>query len=500
MGRSYRLLLLGGVSVALAQADSIDIYLKGAEADAAAVLTSPAGKRDTQALRGLLPHRRSRAYVEYVTARARENGFESLIDSLERLRLNEFVASPGGRTGSTSIVSRVAVPAVLGAAIEYGGILQNQNGPLTTVRGNLLGIAKLAFGEEQFPYCPEIDKATCGPRARWLRRFSGSISFANVQPASAESTTPSPTPAVNDLFGNDYRMASWGARFDWTGTTNLDDPTYVNRWNTEMGKLTKDKRTLELTEAVSKLFEEAIDKEIYTAWMSDTVQQLQDAPTLDDLKARLASALDALNTRLIENDPNFGPNLNALRRAYSNYFTVRDELLRELHSHKAALEYVNEHPLNQVSTSSLRLVYSHQPTKSPTLITLNAAVTLLNSLPEGASSGRMRNAQLSGQLDRRLSEIPQFGHAVLTIAGYYQWLKEDAIVLAGTGVTAPSGFATIPNTKGHIGVLQTKLTFRAGETVRIPISFTWSNRTELIKERDLRGQIGLTFDFDSLFK
>jgi hypothetical protein len=175
-------------------------------------------------------------------------------------------------------------------------------------------------------------------------------------------------------------------------------------------------------------------------------------------------------------------------------------MLREIHSHKASVEYVNEHRLEQPSTSSLRFIYSHQPTRSPTLITVNAAMSLLNSLPTGSPSGRLRDVQFSGQLDRRLSEIPQFGHAVLTVAGYYQWLKDDAIIVASNGVAPPIGFATVPNTKGHIGIFQTKVTFRAGSVVRIPVSFTWSNRTELIKEKDVRGQVGLTFDFDGLFQ
>jgi len=35
--------------------------------------------------------------------------------------------------------------------------------------------------------------------------------------------------------------------------------------------------------------------------------------------------------------------------------------------------------------------------------------------------------------------------------------------------------------------------------IQVPISFTASNRTELIKEREIRGNIGITFDLDRLF-
>ena len=54
--------------------------------------------------------------------------------------------------------------------------------------------------------------------------------------------------------------------------------------------------------------------------------------------------------------------------------------------------------------------------------------------------------------------------------------------------------------KGHIGVFQTKLEFpAANNSVRIPLSLTVANRTELIKESDVRGQIGVSFNLDTLF-
>jgi len=48
-------------------------------------------------------------------------------------------------------------------------------------------------------------------------------------------------------------------------------------------------------------------------------------------------------------------------------------------------------------------------------------------------------------------------------------------------------------------IAQAKITIRMKDTgVKIPIGVTWSNRTELIKANDVRGHIGLTYDFDSL--
>ena len=55
--------------------------------------------------------------------------------------------------------------------------------------------------------------------------------------------------------------------------------------------------------------------------------------------------------------------------------------------------------------------------------------------------------------------------------------------------------------KGHIRLLQIKLTLpTSNAAITFPISFTYSNRTELIKESEVRGQIGFAFNLDALFK
>ena len=54
--------------------------------------------------------------------------------------------------------------------------------------------------------------------------------------------------------------------------------------------------------------------------------------------------------------------------------------------------------------------------------------------------------------------------------------------------------------RGNLGTVQAKLSIPVHDSgVKIPIAFTYANRTELIKEKDVRGNIGITFDLDSLF-
>jgi hypothetical protein len=56
-----------------------------------------------------------------------------------------------------------------------------------------------------------------------------------------------------------------------------------------------------------------------------------------------------------------------------------------------------------------------------------------------------------------------------------------------------------PGTTGAVAVGQLKVIVpMAGSPVRVPIALTVANRSELVKEKFVRGQVGLTFDVDSL--
>ena len=71
--------------------------------------------------------------------------------------------------------------------------------------------------------------------------------------------------------------------------------------------------------------------------------------------------------------------------------------------------------------------------------------------------------------------------------------------MAETDPAEMSSTAALPVAKGHIGLFQAKLTIpMKGSGVKIPISFTVANRTEVIKETDVRANIGISLDLDSL--
>jgi hypothetical protein len=484
---------------ATAQSRALDAYLNSPvlrQAAAAVAAKDPAARTQAE-IRNLLPHQQSQSFVNFIQV----TRVRSLLDDIDRLRLNKMLTAPPG-TGGTSLVSRVAGPAILGTAIEYGGILQRTSGQLTTLRANALGVGRMLFGAEQFPYCPEIDSSGCQVSARLLRTLSASVALENRREPASSADPAEPT--ATELLSGDFRTASWGFRVDITPSNHLDDPKYVTTWAATIDRLRKDPVSGSLSQAIVAFFKTALTTEGYTNWMAESVDLLAKAAGESEFNELLEDRLTLLTVQLTALDPHFSTNVTALSRAYSNYFDVRDALIREAQVHKLSVEFTNLRPIGTPQMWNARLVYSHQPTVSPTLVTANLSSTWYNDA--GPNGERWRDVQVAGQLDRRLSEIPRFGHAVATFALYYQWMRSDALiklpagtVAPGTGIELPAEASTLLGTKGHIVVAQAQLTIPMGETVKVPISWTWANRSELIKEQDVRGQIGLTLDLDGLF-
>ena len=505
--------LLAATTSCFAQ-QAIDQYIRN-QGDYNDVVQAAAASRTDMQVKRILPARLSMRFVQYAAIKndaISKQLAENLLADTEKLLMNKQAGSPSGASGITNVVSHVAAPALIGVGVEYGNILQNTTGNTTTLRANLLGVSRLLLGAQQFPYCPVINQPGCTPASRWLRRFSGVAAFENTNnntAAGAASIPTSTTPVSVNLFGNGFRMASWGARFDITHN-DPHDPKFVSRFPGIIAQLRTNAASQALAVAASQLFSDASTGAVdpaFTQWEGTAIAALKAAATPDEFKHTLETQLDALIPIMMNAHQDFPTRVATLMKASENYFAQRDALLQTIQTHQFSLEYTNQHPQNQPSTSNVRLIYSHQPSVAPTLITFNAAVTWYNSLPAAPAATRLRDVQASGQVERRLGVIPNLGNAVATFAGYYQWMKEDALITIGPGNVAPGSGIVLPDTaakllgtKGNIGVVQGRLTLPLNSTLKIPISVTWSNRTELIKESDVRGQVGITLDVDNLFK
>ncbi|HEY2115656.1 MAG TPA: hypothetical protein VGJ51_11220, partial [Candidatus Angelobacter sp.] len=126
--------------------------------------------------------------------------------------------------------------------------------------------------------------------------------------------------------------------------------------------------------------------------------------------------------------------------------------------------------------------------------TLNASTTLFNSRPAGSKIGNVRDYRFAGQADIPLPEIPPLGKPTLSLSGLFLSLLQEPL---GQQVLV-NGIAQ--SRTGNIGLFQAKVSFPVKNAgIAIPISITASNRTELIKENDVRGSVGVTFNLDNIF-
>jgi hypothetical protein len=149
------------------------------------------------------------------------------------------------------------------------------------------------------------------------------------------------------------------------------------------------------------------------------------------------------------------------------------------------------------------------PFSPRTKLVANGAFTFYDSVPSGQTIvTRYRDAQIGAQLDHGLRDAAILGPAVLSLAAYYQYQHSPALLdvdparaIAGvTFVELPTDAKTVFATAGDIFLVQGKLSLvPPGSAIKVPISITWSNRTELIDEPVWRGQIGVSYDLDSLF-
>jgi len=142
--------------------------------------------------------------------------------------------------------------------------------------------------------------------------------------------------------------------------------------------------------------------------------------------------------------------------------------------------------------SAFRLVGTWRAGQSD--VNLNAAITIFNSIRPGMA-GQFRDFNTGGSVSFPLGELGSAGKVTGSLAGRYMRLHQRPL-----GIDALFDSKKI-NTPGDIRWIQGKITFPGpNKSIKIPFSFSYSNRTELIDEKDVRVNIGFSFDMDAILR
>jgi len=438
-------------------------------------------------------------------------------------------SAAGGAT--TSLVSKTGIPELFGAALENGALSRSNQGTVATFRLQAHGVYSL-FKPDAGP-CTVLNPVCDTPTGFALRGISGSVSIDN-NPAtntttSATTTEPGKSNPVTTLLSQATgggRFSGASLRYELLSRQNIESKQSIKDFIKTYDGLA-DVRKNFLASWVDFLDKDEENPKIQIAW--DKFNQMY---SQDWLKSNVLNDPDPTSAF----ETHYSNALDVLWGVLDNGSDARQELWKDVLENnsiyvnkinqafaslllkpKLTVEYTHASPQNLSPTSNIRLLGDFklgkiQPVDGQvnsgdynSLLTFNAAFTFYEKVPTGLTTGRWRDAQASLQFDRKLGPATSLNRPTLSLSAYYQYQINNAILefdknslAPGTLIQLVKPAAEVLNTTGHIGILQSKLTFRLTDTISIPLAISWSNRTELIKASAIRGQFGLSFDLNKL--
>lgn len=379
-------------------------------------------------------------------------------------RLAKQLGTSATGSGTTTVVVRGDSPNIVGLALEHGLITGARTGETITLRGNLVGLLEGATGKS-YSEAYADDR----PEVRWLRKLSFSGSFRPTAGAAG---------ATNVIDPSADQLTAWSARFD---VKNDRDPR--GRYQAEWRKLDNTRRLDMLSKgnvAMMRLWDEPAFQAFRKATMDEVrVAMAADVPNI--LKRRV-DAFAALTRSDVTQAA-----VDSVVAATIEYLGERKMLVESvLKTPLIVFEYTNNRPIDQPRTHDLRVI-AEGPFFGGAIVA-NGAAVLFDEIPVGGK--RLRHFDGGLQWDIPLSFQTTAGAVVLSLASRVQYIQSGVVY----------GQVLVPNTKGTIAVVQLKTTLPIRQAgLGIPFSLTWANRDELkTHEQYVRGQVGMTFDFDSL--
>jgi hypothetical protein len=406
-----------------------------------------------------------------------------LIEASEA-RLDKQLGASSVNGVSPNLVTHGGVPFILGLAVENGGLTQTGNDTAITFRGNPIGLIH-AFKTKGF--MEMVKESESDPLQRFLKKTSFAFTF---------NTTRGREPGV--FTGSSQQLASVSARIE---LINKRVPTlYIKDWENFLGNEAK-RLTRMINDNADKLVDpdnEWRDRALRN-WQAQTQADLTAAPDAE-VSGVLQAALNNLPVDDLE--PNTISALTDIANALDAYQTGRESIVDRINNGTVlTFEYLNKREVNEPDTSNFMIIAEKGTAGGRVNFTFNGSLTIFNNMtslrnfvaanPTLPQPRRVRDFQFAGGMDIPFGSMQKFGKFVFFASGKYERLLENAIDDLGL---------ILPNTTGDIAHLQFGLKIPVAKTgFKIPVSVTFANRTELIKENTVKGNFGFSLDLDTLF-
>jgi hypothetical protein len=417
------------------------------------------------------------------------DSYASFVTEAQEMRTDQQMGAGPTSNSATSIVSKGGIPYLLGFAVENGAAQESQNDTSITFRLNPGGLINL-LGKKGF--ITGFQESGNDPLG-FLSKTSVGLTF---------DTNRGTTPGV--FTGTRQQLSQVSARFEFMNERDPRHKKYEAKWEkfvaNEGVKLADQtwKTTVLLTNWTGT-GDITFTEPALQAWLNQTNAKLAGVDATLTGPARFNAIAEIVNEQANLVPVGLVPEkvietLTDFARESKLYAKAKNDLLDEIAKGKIfTLEYTNKREVNASDTSNFNFIAA-TGAASRISLTSNGSFTFFHKRPLAASPtssrpGRFRDFQFAGQVD-----VPfKVGDAQFDFwfSGRYERLLADATTIAG---------ATMPGTKGDIAVGQFGLNIPLpGLGMKFPVSFTFANRTELVKEKEVRGNFGFTFNWDTLF-
>ncbi len=462
--------------------------------------------------------------------------------ALQTISLGGAVNQTGGAaasSGSTDLAAKPTTTDFLSIAEQTGAFTSTQNGSAITLQASLLGMQKYL---ENAPLFRRLNSRAAD--ALEPLTISANVNVAQsgstTLPTTGSATPSTSLPASIILPANNVALTSVGVNYALYRPYNPQDKNFLAKWN---AAVVANQQALQ---AAGSSIASALDSLLTPATLSALAQNL-DAPLkawhtagaaaereadFDAFVAAYSTYNRAFDDFLMDS-PQAPKAIVSLNQAIAVFSAATETVLNQARGKPLATAgYLYSTPAQQPATHSFTLALAElfatgkatgiaqnegNDTRSagggsPSILsgaqlTANFTAEIYATIPAGATYGRLRDLQISGEFDKPVGGKLDNPRATLSLAGYGQYQYDPTVLnvsatnlLPGTNIATGSGAQVLLGTSGWLGVVQGKVTLNLSRGLSLPLAIKWSNKTELLSSSNLRGQFGISYDLAALSK
>lgn len=409
----------------------------------------------------------------------------------ETNRTDKQVSASSSTTGSNSAVEKSGLPDLLGIAIDHGAINQNIDGSTLNLTSSLYALPALFKGDTADTYKQYSEYTRVG--------FSAAYNLQDKSDPLASVTRKNLNEWVVKIrLLGDHSARSADAHRQFADTL---EPILKERAIAISGALTNEfGEKAKLIKVPESLLSQILDYLNDKGFIADAatsenaankaekrVSDLILQAVTEQVYGRLGDF--ELTTADVVDLGNFLDSYKASTEAYVNAAKTFDQQIKALAEKPSlTLGYFNERGSGTPAYSVVKLLFEKKP-KQFMQIDANVSSSFYGNPDKTKNERTFRDAAAALGLEQKLGRSPFLtndsdqNQITVSFSGRYERLQENR---------------HIPGKKADIAVANWKLEIPIAAGISLPLSVTYANATELIKESHVRGNFGITFDLDKL--